>query len=486
MVESNHHAEDATFDEEGAEGYGDVRIGFPVSKPTVSPYSHGWCFKPQKFGLAQVCTKDTMCVVELGSYLGNSAKAIAEYAPNAQIYCVDRWDFNFIQQYQKSQYQDYELAIMRAHPLYETFLINTWDLQEREVDDEGNCAGIVPMRMDTVEALQYLHENGAYPDVIYIDGDHSTLQVKRELEAALLYFPEAIILGNDYRNPTVQGAVDGVAQVQTPEPLPVYTDSYSMIWILRSQLEEGNYIEVKLVEDAKSEEITKSYQKLTRMITSGCTRQELAYELVHTSRKSFVPYLNHCAKKNKGRTVLMHAAAEGHKSAVELLSDPNGTFHVNVNIQGHNNDYTALHYAAYNGHATCAQALLRAGALCTLVNKYDETPIQSAHSRGHSHIENGIQRWLATNPETAKNSGGVNSALKEHTKKGHGLSKSGGHGGGGGGGGDASDAGDGGATSNSSGSSSGKRRVEEMEQDEAKQNEEILDSSEPKQKRTRK
>ena len=97
----------------------------------------------------------------------------------------------------------------------------------------------------SVEALTYLSENGAYPDVIYIDGDHSTTAVKRELEAALHFFPEAIILGNDYRNPTVQSAVDGVASIQKPEPVPVYTDSYSMIWILNSQLEEGNYNEGK-------------------------------------------------------------------------------------------------------------------------------------------------------------------------------------------------------------------------------------------------
>ena len=152
-LEPEEGQEDGEDGEDGEEeeGYGDERLGYPTTKPTVPTYSHGWCFKPQKFGLAQVCTKDTMCVVELGSYLGNSAKAIAEYAPNAQIYCVDRWNYDFIKQYQADQYQDYELDIMKKHPLYETFLVNTWDLQEKEIDDEGNCAGIVPMRMDTGE-----------------------------------------------------------------------------------------------------------------------------------------------------------------------------------------------------------------------------------------------------------------------------------------------------------------------------------------------
>ena len=94
-----------------------------------------------------------------------------------------------------------------------------------------------------------------------------------------------------------------------------------------------------------------------------------------------------------------------------------------MNVKGFLNDYTALHYAAYNGHTTCAQALLRAGARCTVVNKYDETPAQSAHSRGHSHIEKGIQRWLLSNPES-KQTSGVSSALEGHTRKGQGLTKS--------------------------------------------------------------
>jgi hypothetical protein len=163
--------------EEGGEDNFDGRLGYPETKPNAPAYSHGWCFKPQKFGLSQVLNEDTMCVVELGSYLGNSAKVIVENAPNAQIYCVDRWDYDFIMKCQKNQYQEYELDIMKNHNLYETFLVNTWDLQERVIDDDGNCAGIIPMRMDTIDALTYLHEGGAYPDVIYIDGDHSTAQV---------------------------------------------------------------------------------------------------------------------------------------------------------------------------------------------------------------------------------------------------------------------------------------------------------------------
>mgnify|MGYP001309002142 CR=1 FL=1 len=126
------------------------------------------------------------------------------------------------------------------------------------------------------------------------------------------------------------------------------------------------------------------------------------------------------------------------------------------------------------------------GAKCTLVNKYDETPIQSAHSRGHISIENGLKMWLEKNPEN-KIDVGMSNALKEHTKKGHGLSK-------------------GSSSTASSKNSNGKRNIEELdnvdldnlddmdsddeddEDEDAKKNEkiEIEDDSEPKKKRRRK
>ena len=64
----------------------DGKVGYPPSKPSVPVHPHGWCFKPQQSGLKQVLSENTYCVVELGSYLGNSTRAICEAAPNAQVY----------------------------------------------------------------------------------------------------------------------------------------------------------------------------------------------------------------------------------------------------------------------------------------------------------------------------------------------------------------------------------------------------------------
>ena len=61
--------------------------------------------------------------------LGHSRQSVK--LPQRQVYCGPL-NLNHILANQRQQYQQYELE-MNAHPLYETFLVNTWDLQERVV-----------------------------------------------------------------------------------------------------------------------------------------------------------------------------------------------------------------------------------------------------------------------------------------------------------------------------------------------------------------
>ena len=75
------------------------------------------------------------------------------------------------------------------------------------------------------------------------------------------------------------------------------------------------------------------------------------------------------------------------------------SFKADPHVKGHNNDYTALHHAAYNGKGACAKALLLGGAKCSALNKYNETPAQSAHSKKHYGLEKAIIGWLKQHPE---------------------------------------------------------------------------------------
>ena len=64
--------------------------------------------------------------------------------------------------------------------------------------EEERYVGVVPMRMDSSTALKYLHQHGADPDVIYVDGDHRYDGIARDVRTALELFPKSLILGNGY------------------------------------------------------------------------------------------------------------------------------------------------------------------------------------------------------------------------------------------------------------------------------------------------
>jgi len=161
--------------------FGDARMGFPARKPRVQPYMHGWFYPPHRSVLKQVCTDKTECIIELGSWLGYSARFIAKCAPNAWMYCIDYWDNDFILEAHDDHYglDDKTRKILQEVPLYDTFCVNLWEFRSR----------MVPMRMNTVEGLRKLKSEDVMPDVIYIDADHHYDGAMRDIEECIKLFP---------------------------------------------------------------------------------------------------------------------------------------------------------------------------------------------------------------------------------------------------------------------------------------------------------
>ena len=70
------------------------------------------------------------------------------------------------------------------------------------------------------------------------------------------------------------------------------------------------------------------------------------------------------ARYNKGSTVLMYAAQNGHTEIAKLLLSAGADINVRDNY-----GFTSLIYAAYYGHTEIAKLLIDAGADCTGINK---------------------------------------------------------------------------------------------------------------------
>ena len=130
-------------------------------------------------------------VVELGSWLGLSARFFLDIAPNAMVICVDHW--------QGSLEHHHDEKWRKMLPtLYETFLVNLWSYRDR----------IIPLKAGTIEGLKLIHSLGIHPDLIYIDASHEYDAVFQDVQTAMALFPKSTICGDDW-------SWDGVRQAVT-------------------------------------------------------------------------------------------------------------------------------------------------------------------------------------------------------------------------------------------------------------------------------
>ena len=74
---------------------------------------------------------------------------------------------------------------------------------------------------------------------------------------------------------------------------------------------------------------------------------------------------------------MMGAAVAGNVKSVAFLAKEMGC---DANVTTPDSSYTALHHAAYLGHAAVVRVLLEAGADHSIRNKYEETALMAARS----------------------------------------------------------------------------------------------------------
>ena len=86
--------------------------------------------------------------------------------------------------------------------MWETFLVNCWEFKER----------LYPIREYTNKGLDILNMLGIDVDLVYIDASHGYEDVLDDINKSLKYFPNAIIMGDDWNWGSVQRAVKEVAQ----------------------------------------------------------------------------------------------------------------------------------------------------------------------------------------------------------------------------------------------------------------------------------
>jgi len=171
-----------------------ARYPWPDRPPAVPEDWHGWLCADTAAALVEACARAPQVVIELGTWLGFSARAILENAPRATLICIDHWRGS-----PEHQPETGNLDWSRRLPtLYETFLRNLWPCHDR----------VIPLRADTLVGLAEVRDLGIEPGLVYVDSEHSVDRVTRELAFITAAWPAAEIVGDDYDNAAVKLAAD--------------------------------------------------------------------------------------------------------------------------------------------------------------------------------------------------------------------------------------------------------------------------------------
>ena len=160
----------------------------PRSRPRQGPL--GWLGDGAATALESELTPATRLVVELGSWLGMSARFMADLAPGATVIAIDHW------------------------------------LGSHEHQADAGCRDMLPCALRVVPGDELgisrphhsiedvLHrgfgvgqEVRARADLIYFDADHGYDELLDNLDCALRLFPGAVMVGDDFAQPSVARAV---------------------------------------------------------------------------------------------------------------------------------------------------------------------------------------------------------------------------------------------------------------------------------------
>lgn len=158
---------------------------YPPSRPDVKvDYREGRLRHDVKVALKDRLQVKT--IVELGSWTGLATRFMLQHSMlqhsghDTTIYCIDTWELPGV---------------------YDRFVSGCWSLQDQ----------IVPVQASTQEGMDYLHEIGVVPDLVYVDASHeyeyedvlSNIRTIRQL------WPDAHIVGSEaYRESVINAIKD--------------------------------------------------------------------------------------------------------------------------------------------------------------------------------------------------------------------------------------------------------------------------------------
>ena len=166
---------------------------WPARNPNFATRPHGWLSPGTKEMLLRFLVNGTE-VIELGSWLGRSARFMLDNCSRLRLVCVDHWmtepgGSNELRTQQYAEFRD---------GLYEKFLTACWPYRDR----------IVPILASTTAGMWRCRVANLRPSMIYVDASHEAEHVRGDIQIARQYFPAAVLVGDDWRLDSVKAGVE--------------------------------------------------------------------------------------------------------------------------------------------------------------------------------------------------------------------------------------------------------------------------------------
>ncbi|HSW77158.1 MAG TPA: class I SAM-dependent methyltransferase [Candidatus Saccharimonadales bacterium] len=193
----------------------------------IEPYNPAGYYLNWQYIAKLFASNNIVNAIEIGSDYGLSTRHIASLLPkNGKLYAIDTWDFTNYASYHNQRYIPFLSNVVHA----------------------GLTDIIIPVKKASQDAIEIFKLFRLSFDMIFIDGDHETEAVLRDLE---LYYPlldvHGVMCGDDWMLKTVRAAIVQFAQKNN---LTIY--GACNFWFLKN---EGQYAIKSLLE--ASDEIWK-------------------------------------------------------------------------------------------------------------------------------------------------------------------------------------------------------------------------------------
>lgn len=173
---------------------------------SIAPNNHGWLSTNTRLCLEYVIGSikcSSPVVVELGSWLGQSALVILKAMKKGNLYCFDHFqnvaatDYNFKEPHPLDQFW---LTV----PRYETFCANIAPLLKPFSKESLRAFTI---KYDVLKSISVMRFNFITPEVVFIDAIKSTSRLLTYLEDLFRFNPSVTVVGDDYVFDSVKVAV---------------------------------------------------------------------------------------------------------------------------------------------------------------------------------------------------------------------------------------------------------------------------------------